>query len=136
MNVKLTRPGCEHNDSRSSGTDAWVNKVIIIIMIIMIIKGEQKGKKNGTVCIESRDRISSGNGSVKSKFPMGHGQPLPQDTELLLFNEIVVGSHMHHANRFTCHSQTRHKMNNHIYDNQDANRKSRLLIIISTITYT
>ena len=43
MNVKLTRPGCEHNDSRSSGTEAWVNKIIIIIIIIIIIKGEQKG---------------------------------------------------------------------------------------------
>jgi len=85
MNVKLTRPSCEHNDSRSSGTEAWVNKIIIIIIII--IKGEQKGNKNGTLCTESSDRLSSGNGSsVKAKFLMGHGRPLPLDSEL--FNEM------------------------------------------------
>jgi hypothetical protein len=83
MNVKLTRPGCEHNDSRSSGTEAWVNKIIIII-----IKGEQKGNKNGTLCTESSDRLSSGNGLVKAKFPMGHDGPFPLDTELFLFNEM------------------------------------------------
>lgn len=87
MNVKLTRPGCEHNDSRSSGTEAWVNKIIIIIIII-IIKGEQKGNKNGTLCTESSDRLSSGNGLVKAKFPMGHDGPFPLDTELFLFNEM------------------------------------------------
>lgn len=58
----------------------------------------------------------------------------------LIFNKnasllnVKVGSHIYLANRSMCHSRTRHKMNNHVYNNQDANRKSRVIIII--ITYT
>lgn len=130
-----SRVGCEHNDGRSAGTEAEINKIII--------KKGAKGLQNGTRWKHRRPTILRqwlGQGEISQMWLASPSLPSTIKIPNFLFNKnafllkVKVASHMHLANRSTCHSQTRHKTNNHVYNNQDANRKNRVIIII--ITYT